>query len=81
MAVSNLMVQATGMGLIAHPIAGYNPTKVKEVLGIPEDHVLITLVVIGRPGDPETLGEKHRAEELGPRERAPLEQVVSWNRL
>ncbi len=80
MAVSNLMVQATGMGLVAHPIAGYNPVKVKELLGIPDDYVLITLVIIGRPGDPETLSEKHREVELGPRNRKPLTDVLFWNR-
>jgi len=79
MAVSNLMVQATQMGLIAHPIAGYKPIEVKELLGIPDDHVLITLVVIGRPGDADTLSEKHREAELGARERRPLTDVLFWN--
>ena len=80
MAVGNLMVQATQMGLIAHPIAGYNPVKVKEILGIPAEYVLITLVVLGRPGDSADLSEKHRAEEFGPRERRLLDEVSTWNR-
>jgi len=74
------MIQATGMGLIAHPIAGFKPVVVKQILGIPNDYVLITLVVIARPGDPEKLGEKHREEELGARERKPLTDVLFWNR-
>ncbi len=80
MAVSNLMMQATQMGLIAHPIAGFKPVVVKEILGIPNDHVLITLVVIAQPGDPEKLSEKHREEELGARERKALAEVLSWNK-
>lgn len=80
MAVGFLMIQATQMGLVAHPIAGYDPIAVKEALGIPKDYVLITLVVIARPGDPEKLSEKHRAIELGPRERKPLSTVLGWNR-
>jgi nitroreductase len=79
MAVGNLMLQATGMGLIAHPIAGFDPVKVKEILGIPEDYTLITLVVIGRPGDSEKLSEKHRETELGPRDRKEITQVLSHN--
>lgn len=79
MAVGFLMVQATQMGLIAHPIAGYDPLTMKEALGIPEDHVLITLVVLGRPGDPEALSEKHREIELGPRQRKPISAVLGWN--
>ncbi|MGQ9477989.1 MAG: redoxin domain-containing protein [Candidatus Bipolaricaulia bacterium] len=80
MAVGNLMVQATQMGLVAHPIAGYDPLKVKEALGIPKDYTLITLVILGKPGDVATLSEKHLEIELGPRERKPLEEVLAWER-
>jgi nitroreductase len=80
MAVGNLMTQAAEMELIAHPIAGYKPTVVKEIVGIPAEYTLITLVIVGHPGDPDQLSEKHRTIELGPRDRKPLDQVVSWNR-
>ncbi len=80
MAVGNLMIQATSMALIAHPIAGYKPEAVKTALGIPADYTLIALVIVGRPGDPATLSDKHHAIELGPRDRRPLETVASWNR-
>lgn len=80
MAVGNLMIQATAIGLIAHPIAGYKPAAVKEILQIPEDYVLITLVIVGRPGDVHSLSDKHREIELGPRDRKPLDAVVAWNR-
>ena len=79
MAVSNLMLQATQMGLIAHPIGGFNPTKVKRILGIPNDYILITLVIIGRSKDADTLSDKHRAIELNARERRPLTDVMFWN--
>lgn len=79
MATGMLMVQATQMGLVAHPIAGYDPLAVKEALGIPAEYVLITLIVVGRPGDPNTLSDKHREVELGPRDRKPLSAVMAWN--
>ena len=80
MAIGNLMLQATEMGLIAHPIAGFNPTQAKEILGIPEDYTLITLVIVGHPAeDLSGLSDKHREIELGPRNRRLLEEVVSWN--
>lgn len=81
MAVGFLMIQATQMGLVAHPIAGYDPIAVKEALGIPKDYVLITLVVLGWPGDPGELSDKHRELELGPRVRKPLSAVLGWNSL
>lgn len=47
LAVGFIVVQATQVGLVAHPIAGYDPLEVKKALGIPPDYVLITLV--GKP--------------------------------
>ena len=80
MATGFLMVQATQMGLVAHPIAGYDPLAVKEALGIPADYVLITLIVVGKRGDPSVLSDKHRELELGPRDRKPLPEVLMWDR-
>ncbi|MDY0392540.1 MAG: nitroreductase family protein [Candidatus Bipolaricaulis sp.] len=80
MATGLLMIQATQMGLVAHPIAGYDPPAVKEALGIPEEYILIALIVIGKRGEASTLSDKHRAIELGPRERKPLSAVVAWNK-
>jgi len=45
LAMGQLELRATELGLIAHPIAGYNPLKAKEMLGIPEDFVVITYVI------------------------------------
>jgi peroxiredoxin/nitroreductase len=79
MAVGNLMLQATQMGLIAHPIAGYDPVKVKEILKIPDDYVLITLIIVGYLGNADKLSEKHKESEFGPRDRKPIGEVVSWD--
>lgn len=80
MATGMLMIQATQMGLIAHPIAGYDPLAVKEALGIPGDYVLITLIVVGKRGEESVLSDKHRERERGPRDRAPLSTVLMWDR-
>ena len=37
MATAFLILRATELGLVAHPIAGYSPQKTREVLGIPDD--------------------------------------------
>jgi nitroreductase len=79
LAVESLVLQATQMGLIAHPIAGYDPLKAKKALGIPESYVVITLVVVGRPGNADSLSEKHRELELGPRDRKRLRDVMTWS--
>ncbi len=80
MASMNLMLQATEMGLIAHPIAGFKQEPIKEVLNIPRDYTLITLIILGNPAsDHAALSEKHQADELEPRVRKPLMDVVAWN--
>lgn len=73
-----LMLQATHMGLVAHPAAGYDPQGVKSVLEIPESHRLITLVAIGYQSDGKDLSEKNQRIEQSPRKRRELDQVVRF---
>jgi glutaredoxin-dependent peroxiredoxin len=80
MAVGFLMLQATRMGYVAHPVAGYKPLLVKPLLRIPLDYTLITLVNVGRhDADMTLLNDEQREQETGPRIRRPLESVLSWN--
>lgn len=46
-AVGFLILRATELGLVAHPIAGYSEKKVKRVLGIPEDLTCANLIIVG----------------------------------
>jgi nitroreductase len=81
LASMNLLLQATELGLIAHPIAGFKSRPIKELLQIPADFTLITLIILGHPADGlGSLSEKHRIEETASRDRVPLPSVVSWNR-
>jgi nitroreductase len=48
MAVAFIILRATELGLVAHPIAGYDEKKAKEALGIPDDMTLITLINVGK---------------------------------
>ena len=80
LAAMNLMLQATEMGLVAHPIAGYRQAEVKTALGVPDDCTVITLVIVGHPSDDLSgLSETHRAAETSERDRRPIKSVVSWN--
>lgn len=78
-----MMVQASAEGLIAHPIAGFNPKKAKSALGIPSDYVLATLLIVGRrkagdADDDPLLSASQKASEKGPRVRKPLTEVASF---
>lgn len=82
LAVGFLILRATELGLVAHPIAGFSPRKTREILGLPEGYQVITLVNIGRKADtigPE-LSPKHREAEAHRPERLPLEGYAYLNR-
>jgi len=48
MATGMLLLRATELGLVAHPIAGYDPQAVKAALNVPEDISVVTLVIVGK---------------------------------
>ena len=76
-----LILRATELGLVAHPIAGYDPEAVRKVLGIPEKMKVITLVNVGKRADtisPVLSPQQVEWEKTRP-ERLPLEQVAFFN--
>jgi nitroreductase len=73
LAIGQLELRATELGLIAHPIAGYDPLKVKQALGIPEEYVVMTLVNCGYPGtDDSLLSDKQKEAEKERPARKPV---------
>lgn len=78
MASAFIILRATELGLIAHPIAGFNEEEAKEILRIPEKMRLITLISIGKRSEkinpelsePMQLGEKQRPP------RKPLKKII-----
>lgn len=48
MAVGFLMLRATDLGFVCHPIAGYDEEKVKEILAVPGNMTVITLLIVGK---------------------------------
>ncbi|MFW9793408.1 MAG: nitroreductase family protein [Candidatus Thorarchaeota archaeon] len=79
LAVENMLLQAVHLGLMGHPTAGWNETKLKEIIGIPEEYRIVTVVFIGYEGDPEMLEERLREKEKAPRTRRELSEIVHWN--
>ncbi len=73
----NLALQGTHMGLVVHGMAGFNNSKARVELAIPDDFDAVAMVVIGRPGAVEDLPESVRQKELPPSPRKP---VSEWTR-
>ena len=82
MATEALILRATELELIAHPIAGYSPRKTREILGIPEDVDVIALVIVGKHSDKidPFLSEKQIEAEKKRPERIPIDDFVYLNR-
>ncbi len=70
MATAFLILRATELGLIAHPIAGFREDEAKAILKIPEEFRLITLVIIGKHS--ETINPVlSESMKLGEKQRPP----------
>jgi nitroreductase len=79
MSAMNFQLQAVEEGLYVHPIAGFDPAVAKKALGIPEVAILVTLVILGFPGDSSHLSDKHLASEKSTRSRKPMEEVAAFD--
>lgn len=74
MATAQLILRATELGLVAHPIAGYDEQKVKQILSVPDNMTVITLVNVGKHSDrispvlseKQVRDEKERPTRLSP---------------
>ncbi len=79
MATAFLILRATELGLVAHPIAGYDEDKAKEILKIPQNFRLITLIIVGKKSekiDPD-LSEQQIITENNRPTRLSLEEFLS----
>lgn len=47
LAVGFLVLRATELGLVAHPIAGFSADKTREILRIPEAYQVTTIILVG----------------------------------
>ena len=79
MASLGLMLQATREGLYAHPMAGFDPMKVRERFSVGPETRVITMIALGHPGPVDGLNESHRESETSERSRKPLDEVVFRN--
>jgi nitroreductase len=81
MATGFMILRATELGLVAHPIAGYDPAVTRQVLGIPKEMEVITLVNVGKHTDniSPVLSEKQIELEKHRPERLPLDKIYCEN--
>jgi nitroreductase len=69
LAMGNLSLQATSLGIYLHQMAGFDTEKARELLEIPEDYEAVTAIALGYLGDPEKLPDNLKERENAPRNR------------
>jgi len=80
LAMGNMLVQATALGLFVHQMAGFSPERVREIYGVPDSYEPVAAIAIGYPAEVEVLPEQFRAQELGGRSRKPIDSFVFQGR-
>jgi nitroreductase len=76
-AVAHFSAQATADGLIVHQMAGFDADVLGKSLALDNRHRVVTVMVVGAPGNVEDLPENLQERERAPRVRKPLSDVVS----
>ncbi len=76
-ATAFIILRVTELGLVAHPIAGFNEDQAKKILKIPDDMRLITLVIVGKHSKTinPVLSEKMK---LGEKQRPPRRELDNF---
>lgn len=79
-----MMLRATELGVVAHPIAGYDEPKAKEVFGVPEEYDIVTMLIVGTKtfdqDAVDSLPKELRPDELERPARMELEEFAFADR-
>ena len=77
MSVMNMMLAATVRNLVARPMAGFNPGKIKELFKLSPDTQPLVMLAIGLPSDDEShLPDRYKGADKKPRERKEASEII-----
>lgn len=82
MATEAMILRATELGFVAHPIAGYSPKKTREILNITDDIDVIALVIVGKHSKEinDFMSEKQIKDEQKRPERKSIDDFIYHNK-
>ena len=75
-AIAQMTIEAVSRGLIAHPMAGFNPDGAREAFGIPQGVLPFAVVAVGSLGDYDNAPPEIVERDAQGRTRLPLEDVA-----
>jgi len=81
-ATGYLSLQATALGMHTHSMAGFDHSKARKTFNVSADYDVGAVTALGYLGDPTTLHDQLRAQELSPRQRKSLSEIVlaDWDK-
>ena len=76
MANAHLLLQATELEIVAHPMGGFDRDKLTQALQLKVTEAIACVIALGYLGSPDQLEEPFKARELTPRVRKPLTEFI-----
>lgn len=74
-ACQNIYIQTVDLGLMAHPVGGFNADKLKSEFLVPPDFEVLAMIAIGYQAAANTLDDNLKTRELLPRKREALKDL------
>jgi nitroreductase len=75
LAVENLLLQGASMGLVCHGMAGFDRSRARAALDVPDDFDVEVMVAVGHPGEIEDLPSNYQDMDRNPSGRKPLNEI------
>jgi len=75
-AAMSFSLQAQELGLITHPMSGFNQEAMRAAFSIPEQFTAHAVLVVGKMGDPTTDLDTYNQARETPSGRKPLDEIA-----
>lgn len=78
LATAHFTAQATALGMGVHILGGFNAEAARTAFNVPDDLDIVSVLVLGFPGDADQLPENLRERESRRSVRLPLSELVRY---
>ncbi len=81
LAVAQLLLQATELGLVAHPLGGFDYDKARQEFTVPEDYTIEAMIAIGEKASKEHSNESFAKRDARTVSRKPIRSFAFEGKL
>lgn len=71
-ACMNIYLQAVDIGLMSHPMGGFDADKLKKDFDVPDNFDAMAMIAVGYQAEPDSLDEEYYDSEVAERFRRPI---------